>query len=326
VAELKPAYLISGADEIRIDAWRTRLRARVKEEGSLATLEVLGGERLSGAEAANAMLSLTLSAGRRYILTDGVERWGETDVKEVEKALAALPPEAVVVLVANGEAPSRLVKTVEKHGGESHVYAGPKPAAYPRWLAERAKDLGFELDGDGAQMLVARVGPNQKRLMRELEKLAVFAGPERSVDLDAVEALASPAVETKAYELADAVVEGDSERALRLAESLQARGEDMMHILFALLRQLRNCHRAWAMVSAGKSVKDIQGALRVPNFVARRLAQQARDVDGERLERALDLLADLDYAIRGAGTLDARSALTVTLAMATSDVVTTRLH
>ena len=71
------------------------------------------------------------------------------------------------------------------------------------------------------------------------------------------------------------------------------------------------------MITAGKSVKEIQSALRVPPFVARRIVGQVRDVEGRRLEHAIELLADLDYAIRGAGTLDAQSALTMTLVEAT---------
>jgi DNA polymerase III delta subunit len=54
--------------------------------------------------------------------------------------------------------------------------------------------------------------------------------------------------------------------------------------------------------------------------VARRIVEQARRADPEQLERALDVLADLDYAIRGAGQLDADSALTIALTRAAAGV------
>jgi len=47
MADLKPAYLIHGDDEAKLDAWRARLRARAESE-SEATLETLTGERVSG--------------------------------------------------------------------------------------------------------------------------------------------------------------------------------------------------------------------------------------------------------------------------------------
>jgi DNA polymerase-3 subunit delta len=322
--ELKPAYLIWGDDEIRLDAWRRRLRARVAAERSSATLELLRDEHLSGTALAGAISALTLSVGCRYVLADGIERWKERDVKEVAAALAAIPPGTVVVLIATGEAPAGLAKAVEKVGGEVHAYEAPKLAAYPAWVRQRARELGLALDRDAAQALVERVPhddrrrPRQQCLLRELEKLAVFAG-ERELGVEDVDALTVPIVDARVYELADAVIEADPEGALRIAEDLRGRGEDIMHILFALLRQLRQCRRAWALVSSGKSLREVQSELRVPQWAARRIVAQARRADPEQLERALDVLADLDYAIRGAGQLDADSALTIALARATTN-------
>jgi len=319
VAELKPAYLIWGDDEVRLDAWRGRLRARVAAEA--AALELLRDERLSGQAVAAAISTLTLSVGQRYVLADGIERWKERDVKEAATALAAIPAGTVVVLIAVGKTPPGLAKAIEKVGGEVHACEAPKAAAYPAWVAERARELGLVIDRDAAQALVERVGederrrPRQQRMVRELEKLAVFAGGERAIGVREIDALTASTVDSRVYELADAVVERDPDRALRVAEDLRARGEDIMHILFALLRQLRQCRRAWALVSSGRS-RDVQSDLRVPQFVARRIVAQARRADPEHLERALDVLADLDYAIRGAGLLDADSALTIALTRA----------
>ena len=80
MAELKPAYLICGDDEARIDAWRGRLRARAEAGGPSTTLDVIKDERLTAESVEAAMSSLTLSVGRRYVLVDGVERWKEADV------------------------------------------------------------------------------------------------------------------------------------------------------------------------------------------------------------------------------------------------------
>jgi DNA polymerase III subunit delta len=317
VSDLKPTYLIWGDDQAKLDSWRSRLRARARSEGPETSLEILRDERLTAEAVAAAGTALTLSVGRRYLLADGVERWKDREVQVVEAALAEPPPDTVIVFISEGKPPARLVKAVERAGGDVHACEAPKPSAYPAWLAERARERGFDLDREAARALVDHIGTNQQRLLRELEKLALFAGPEGRAGPEAVDALVSSAVEARTFELADAVVEGDGQRALRLAEELRAQGDDIMHILFALLRQLEGCRRSWAMMAAGKPASEIQSALRVPQFVARRMMAQARRADPERLERALDLLADLDYAVRGAGQLDVESALTLTLAAAT---------
>ena len=319
VSELKPVYLVCGDDEARIDAWRGRVHARAAQEPD-ASLEVLRDERPSGAAAAEAIGALTLATGRRYVLVDGVEKWKDGDVKEVEAALSSRPPDTIAVLIANGSAPAKLAKAVESSGGEVRACEGPKAREYSSWAQERARELGLALDREAAGALIARAPRDEKNklrqhsVIRELEKLATYAGDATTIDASTVDTVSASGVESRTYELADAVIEGKRERALDIAEDLRSRGEDMMYILFALLRRLRDTRRAWAMVSAGKSVGDVQSALRVPTFVARRMVSQTKGMDGERFERAFELLADLDWAIRGAGSLDPDSTLTLTLA------------
>jgi DNA polymerase III subunit delta len=333
VSELNPAYLIWGDDEVKLDAWRRRLRARAASEEPSATLEVLKEERLSGESVASSLSSLTLSLGRRYVLVEGVERWKDRDADPVVPALGALAAGTVVVFIVSpvrdrqdrlvpAKPPARLVKAVKACGGEVQECEAPKGAGYTGWVAERGRELGLAVTKDAAQRLVELIGPNPRRLVRELEKLSTYAGAAGGnggeVGRDVVERLASSTVDIHTYELADAVIEGDPERALRLAEELRARGEDLMYILFALRRALGNCHRGWVMTACGRSVSDVQSDLRVPPFVAKRIVSQARRLDEERIEQAIDLLADLDYAIRGAGSLDPESALTLTLARASA--------
>jgi DNA polymerase III subunit delta len=321
VSDLKPVYLVQGDDEAKLDAWRARVRSRAQAEGSAATLEVLSGDRLTAQAFAEAADALTLAVGRRYVLADGVERL--KDLGPVTATLESLPPDTVVVMFATGRvqqgkgpAAEGLVKAVKAAKGEVLTYAAPTAAKYPAWIAERGGELDLTLDGDAAAALFERIGPDQRRLVRELEKLACYEPDGGRVDRNTVEALTTTDVEAKAYELADALIEREPERALLLAEDLRERGEEIMHVLFALLRQLRQCRQAWAMLAAGKSVQEIQSALRVPQFVARQVAARAGRADGEHLERALDELAELDYAVRGAGNVDAGTALTLTLARA----------
>jgi DNA polymerase III subunit delta len=319
MADLKPAYLIFGEDEGKIDASRARVRQRAQQEEA-ATLEVLRDERLTGESVAEAITALTLSAGRRYVLADGIQRWKAADVKEATAALSAIPAETVVFLIAVGEVSKALVKAVEGCGGEVREFGRPK-GSYTTWAREYASKLGFDLEKDAADALVARIPRNEKKkpvrlrqqtLMRELEKLAMFAGEGTTVDLDTVELLTSSG-DARMFDLADAVIEGNRERAMSLAEKLRNQGEDMMYILFALLRQIRKAQTAWALVNSGRS-GEVQSELRVSQFAARKIVSQVKNLEGARFVRALDLLAELDWSVRGGTDRDAESVLTLMLA------------
>jgi DNA polymerase-3 subunit delta len=323
MADLQPAYLIHGDDDVKLDAWRTRVRERAAREQ--ASIELLHGERDSGEAVAMALSSLTLSMGRRYVVVDGIERWKDKDVVAIVAALAAPPPDTVVVLLGDEtkdspkkawKAPEKLIKAVQKAGGEVTPCLKPKPAGFLTWIAERGAALDLHVDRDAAQALLERVGPEQRRLMRELEKIACYAPEGGRVDRDVVEALTVSDIEAKGYELADAVIDGDRAHALALAEDLRDRGGDIMHILYAMLRRARDMRRVWALLEEGASTPDIAAALRVPPFVAKRMTAQARGLDGPRLERIMADLAELDFAVRGGGNLDTETALTLTLVAA----------
>ena len=318
MAELKPAYLIHGDDAVKLDAWRARVRERAARED--ASIELLHGERDSGEAVATALSSLTLSMGRRYIVVDAIERWKDKDVGFVVAALASPPPETVVVLIGTREPskrwspPAKLLKAVQKAGGEVTECAAPRAGSMPRWIAERGKEVGLAVDGEAARALVERVGADQRRLMRELEKIACWAPEAGRVNIEVVEALTASDVEAKAYELADAVIDGDRARALALAEDLRDRGEDIMRILYAMLSRAHEMRLAWAVLEAGGSTQDFAARYRGPDWKAKKIVSQARNADGERLEVIAAGLADLDYAIRGGGNRDIDTALTLTLA------------
>jgi DNA polymerase-3 subunit delta len=332
MADLKPAYLVHGDDEARLDSWRRRLRQRARDEGPSTTLEVLSGDALTIDAFVEATGALTLSVGRRYVMADGVERLKDKDLERAAEALKALPADTVVLLIAPGKvvrrrgsaskgpAPEALVKAVSAIGGEVQLCEAPTPSRYPAWVVKQGAELGLTVSDDAAHALLERVGTDenrnvrQRRLIRELEKLSNYAPEGGRVERETVEVATMSDVEARAYELADAVIEGDRERALLLAEDLRDRGAEMMHIVFAMLRQLRQARRAAAMLEAGASKQEIASALRVPPFVANQIAARAGRADAAQLERTLEELAELDWAVRGAANRDPGTALTLAIA------------
>jgi DNA polymerase-3 subunit delta len=329
MADPKPAYLVQGDDEVKIDGWRNRVRTRAVEDPD-ATIEVFLTD--AGAEeVASAMCAMTLGLGRRWMLIEGVERWKEKEVALVADALTGLPPDTIAVLVASGPfkrekgkekppAPAKLIGAVEKCGGEVVSLKAPKASEYARWTAQQAKKVGLEMSLDAAGVLVERVGEDDKRhlherrLMRELEKIAIYAPPEGRVDVDTVAELTAPDAEARTYELADALVDGDHARAIALAEDLRDRGADIMYVLFALLRKVRETRQAWAVLEEGGSTQEVAAALRIPPWKARMIVPQAQRADGARLERLAADLADLDYSVRGGANVDAATELTLMVA------------
>lgn len=316
MAEIKPAYLIAGGDEAKIAETRRRLRARAEREGGPGALELFEGEgrRAPDAEALlGSMAAISLTASRRYLLADGVEAWGKAATKKVAEALAAIPPETTVALIAHGKAPAGLAKAVEAAGGELLSFELPRERELPRKLVADAGELGFTLEIEAARLLVARLGPRPLRLRNELERLALWCGPGGRVGVEELEAIVSDTSEEAIWTLADALTEGDEAQTLRIAERLVAQGEALPRIIYTLAPRLRQALSAARRLEAGTPPKQVADGLSMHPYAAKMLVAKVRGRSPADLEGSVRALADLELWSRGGSDYSEDVALTLAL-------------
>jgi DNA polymerase-3 subunit delta len=292
------------------------VRRRAEDENGPGGLEQFDARMEPPDAVAASLQALTFGGGTRYVMVDGVETWKPAALDPLERELASPPPETVLVLVARGKAPERLSKAVAKAGGELREYEAPKPRELPRWAIGRAAEEGLTLDLDAARTLVSVVGNSQQRISREVEKLALLAHPKDTLTAAQVARLASGAATGKAYDLADALVAGDLERSLQLAERLVEGGERPAGLVYPIVNGLRRSLRAAELVDAGVSEAQLAKELRVPPWLAKKIASQARRSDRDALERALCAFAELEVKMRNGECVDDESGLTLALARA----------
>lgn len=315
--EMRSLYLIAGTDGEKIDATRTRLRARAERDGGAASLRIFDPAEGRGAPDHEALLAaipaMSLTESRRYLLADGVERWRDKQLEAVAAALAELPPDLSVVLIARDKAPPKLTAAVKAAGGEIHEFAAPKAREMPRVLVANAKRLGFRLDPAAARMLVDRMGANPQRLQNELERLLLWAGEGgevSGVDLDAMIADTSEAV---VWALSDALLERDAARALGIGERLISQGENVTGLIYGLASRLRKACAAAAMLEEGVPPKQVESSLGMHPYAAKQLVAKLGRVEADDLRAATIALADLEVWCRG-GT-DYGDDLALTLAL-----------
>lgn len=318
MADLKPIYLISGDDDAKIDAWRARLRDRAEAEGGPGALEGFDAAASPPGDIAAALSTMTMAAGIRYLMADGIQAWKAKDIDPLEQAVGDMPPETVLVLIARGKPLDRLAKAVSKAGGEVRSYAAPKPWEMPKWVVERAAGEGLRMDIEGARALVSAVGAGALRLAREIEKLALMVHPRVQISAQEIEEMSSDEATAKVYDLADALIDADPARATALAEALVADQERPGGMAFPIVRRLREVHRAAALLDLGMAEKDVAASMGQPPWLAKKTLARARQADRQSLERALCAFADLEVDSRGGGNLDEATAFSLTLVRAAS--------
>jgi DNA polymerase-3 subunit delta len=306
MARFKPAYLIHGDDHGRIAERRARLRSLAEQESGAQGVEVFEGDGATPEAVALALDAMTFAIGRRFIIVEGTERWKEKDLAPLVAALAAMAPDTTVTFFAREDgrvkAPDGLHKAVKKAGGDIAAEQSVKAWELPKWVMARAGELGVDLDSSAAHALIGHVGERQQRLLRELEKLALGAEPGASFDATEVGELTAASAERRAWSLADAIVAGEAQAAVRIYLTLRAQGERLPGLLYWMAQRVRAAHEIAQAIDDGQPVAQIKRGLRMPPRAADRLIADARRTGTERLRSALEQIADLELASRGGAT------------------------
>ncbi len=322
--QMKPAYLIHGNDQAKIDQARSRLRKRAEGDGGTASLEVFDPLENRGSPDADALaeaiMSMSLMPGRRYLLADQVQKWGKNQAQRVCEALATAPPEVTVVLIARGKVPAGITEAVKKAGGEALGYEAPDAAQLPGHLAEGARTRGFELSPDAARLLISHLGDSLSRLGNELDRLALWAGPGGRVDAEDVDEMVADSSQTKDFALADAVVGGDRAVSFRIAERKIAEGESAGSTVYKAASGLRRAHRALALLDAGVPPNQVERQLGLPPFLARPLMESVRGTSLEAVREATIAMSDLEVWTRGGAEYPDELALDLALIAATDEI------
>lgn len=314
---MRALYLIAGTDGAKIDATRARLRARAEREVGSDGLEVFEPGEGRGMPDHEALLAaipaMSLMESRRYLLADGIERWRDRQLEAVAAAVAELPPDLTLVLIARAKAPAKLAKAVRAAKGEIHEFEAPKAREMPRILVADAQRLGFRLEPAAARLLVDRMGAGPVRLRHELERLALWAGEGGEVSAADLEAMIADTSEAAVWSLSDALIEGDAAGALRVAERLIEQGENVTGLIYGLASRLRSACAAAAQLEQGVPPKQVESSLKIHPYAAKQLVGRLRDTSVEELRSATEALAELELWCRGGADYGDELALTLAL-------------
>jgi len=134
------------------------------------------------------------------------------------------------------------VRSLEAHGAWVQVW--PVDAArLPSWLRSRARRLGLEASAEALELLAVRTEGNLLAAHQELSKLTLLAhqGP---LGADAVLASVADSARFDVFQLAEAVLAGETARALRVLAVLRAEGTEPTLALWALTKALRDVWNA----------------------------------------------------------------------------------
>ena len=205
-------------------------------------------------------------------------------------------PSPATVLILRGQpkpVKRRETKALEAFGTVV-VFEEPREGDMLRAVVQRARKAGIELGQEEAHLLVDRVGNDLGLIQRELERVALTIHPRTRVGVDELERLLVDSREFSVFDLLDPLSRRDRGATLRAVQALLEAGAEPLSILFVLASGLRDI---WT-VRAARSPEELRKALPRPDFVIRRLSEQAARFSEAELPRIWRRLWETDCALK----------------------------
>jgi DNA polymerase-3 subunit delta len=299
---LLPAYLVSGDEPLLVaeaaDAVRERARAAGFSEREVHFIERAGDWEAVRASAAN----LSLFGARRLMeLRLSSAKPGAAGNQALRALLDARDPDLLYLLLTprlDREAQGAdWVRSVEGQGGWVQIW--PVDAGkLLGWLKARCRRLKLEASEEALEIIAARTEGNLLAAHQELTKLSLLAAGGK-VSADTVLASVADSARFDVFALSEAVLAGQTARALRMLAGLRAEGTEPTLALWALTRSLREVWNgmhgtappAWQRHGAALA-QALKRAPRLPfAALSRRAARADRVIKGRESGQAWDELA-----------------------------------
>jgi DNA polymerase-3 subunit delta len=246
---LLPVYLISGDEPLLAGEAADAVRARARAMG-FTEREVHFLERGSDWDDVRASASnLSLFGSRRVVeirLPSG--KPGVAGSAALVGLLAVEDRDTVYMILTprldRDAKSSGWVKAVEARGAWVQIW--PVDAGkMMNWLRTRARRLGLDVSNDGLELLFERTEGNLLAAHQELEKLKLIAAPGQ-VSADTIAVSVADSARFDVFGLGEAVLEGDTQRSLRMLAGLRAEGVEAPIVLWALTKAVRDIWNATA--------------------------------------------------------------------------------
>ncbi len=300
---LAKCYLLVGDEPLQKQEAFDAILKKARREGFTERERHLVDAKFQWYDLQNSSANLSLFAEKRILdLHMPTGKAGQKGSKFLTEFVKNLPDDVLLIIrcdewtMANDK--TKWVKTITDEGVFMRVYQ-PDVNELPKWMANRCRQLNLNIDPDAIGLLAHRLEGNLLAAAQELDKLKMRFGDER-LDIHTLAGLVADNARFDVFRLTDALIAGDSTRAIRILRSLHQNDTSPVVIHWALENLTRQLAEL-AFIRADKhnvSKADFQRMRIWPKQqpVFQRVLNQLKLSDTERL---LQRLSDIDRAIKG---------------------------
>lgn len=299
---LQALYVLAGDEPLAqrecLDAIRAAARAQGFEERTSLTVE----RNFNWQQLQNYGQSISLFASRRLLELSIPSGKPGVDGGKALVALAAktIPDTTVVIILPTLERDAKnstwfnALETQAQTITLNEVDA----ANLPKWIANRLAQQGQHTGTQTLEFLAHQVEGNLLAANQEVQKLGLLY-PQGELSDETVREAVLNVSRYDAFQLGDALLQGDAERTVRILQGLQDEGENAVAVMNPLMWVLRPLVRIKQAEMRGENINNAMTSARIYGDRQALVKRALSRLSLRQLEAALQKLADIDRTAKG---------------------------
>lgn len=264
--QLQPVYFLSGDEPFQLDEAARLIREAAKAQGYTERDIYHVDRSFDWVELTHSVESLSLFAERKVIeLRIPTGKPGDKGSKALVAYTNQLPEDNLLLIVSgkldSNQTKSKWFKALDAAGATLAVWP-LEVQQLPAWLKQRMQLRGLQPTEDALTVFAEQIEGNLLAADQELEKLRLLYG-EGPINVEQVLDAVSDSARFDAFALVDVALQGDAVRVSRILHGLKSEGEDVLHVLGALMYQLRMLEKMARAISKGQHLEQVFSQYRI---------------------------------------------------------------
>lgn len=304
-------YLIYGDDSFRSRQKLQAIVSRFSEKYGRLNVAVHSSSTLTPALVDDLLLAQSLLSPKRLVVLENVFTDAPSAIKDyLAESLPAVAEDLTVILYQDSDiAPKDSLLLALQRPGQAENFKPLTGSQLTSAITQAATAMGASIDRAASETLAQICGNDFWQIQSELAKLKAYASGRPIVAAD-VSVFAQRTVESKTFDLVDAIMAKNLKGANQTLGALLAAGEDPIRILAAITYQLRALVRTKDLMRLGRSPAEIAKLTRLHPFVVKKTASSLRTTSEDWPAQAYRQMVHIDWSIK-TGQLEAEDGLTL---------------
>jgi len=242
-SDLPAAILLYGDEPLLIEESAARIRSAARNQGFTDRIPLSAESGFDWGRLTGASQTLSLFAEKRLIeLRLPTGRPGDAGTQAFTDTLQGAGSDLCLVVISGRldarAKQSKWVKTLDKGGwvlGHRALGAGQ----FQGWLQRRLRDKGLVVERETLDRMCHFLEGNLLAAAQEIDRIALFAGPDGRVDPDTVSQGMADHARFNIYTLIEACLSGDAVKALRILKVLRNEATEPVLVSWVIAKELR---------------------------------------------------------------------------------------